>query len=85
MLYQLSYAGERPVKTGGKPVKTGKCTRSGDRTHNLQLRRLTPYPLGYTGMVLRTEVTFEECHQTLDALSEDRTQDLLLTKQVLYH
>ena len=42
-------------------------------------------------MVLRTEVTFEECHQTLDALSEDRTQDLLLigscelTKQVLYH
>ena len=49
----------------------------------LRFRRLTPYPLGYTGKVIVTVVTVEECHQTLNALSEDRTQDLLLFRSLL--
>ncbi len=34
------------------PFRSGKTTPGGTRTHNLWLRKPTPYPLGYRGLVV---------------------------------
>ena len=55
-------------------------------------RRLTPYPLGYTGMSFRTVVTFKSVTELVPPLRiELRTYRSLVTplgiytKRVLYH
>ena len=46
-LWQIRYSCRIPKK--GKGKKENEKTRAGTRTRNLDLRRVTPYPLGHTG------------------------------------
>ena len=63
----------------------GQNTPAGTRTRNLPLRRRMPYPLGHGSLLLAQTYNTDMRVNKKKANWEDRTPDLLLTKQVLCH
>ena len=43
------------MQSGSQVVQIRFCTHDGTRTHNLTLRRGTPYPLGHAGCVVQNK------------------------------
>ena len=62
-------------------------TPAGTRTRNLPLRRRMPYPLGHGSLYITLYISSLHNNRNgkKQANWEDRTPDLLLTKQVLCH